>query len=63
LKSNFIDNCPGNGYKCDQTYKISKDQKLVGFEYELPKHHWALFEGNKLLLPDIKPIIIARKNM
>ncbi len=33
LKSNFIDKCPGNGYKCDKTYEIPKEKKLIGFEF------------------------------
>jgi hypothetical protein len=55
LKSNFIDKCPGNGYKCDQTYEIPKEKKLVGFEYEQPKNHPSF---NQFVLPDIRPIII-----
>ena len=60
LKSNFIDKCPGNGYKCEQTYEIAEGKKLIGFDYELPKNHpsW-----NMLVLPDIKPIIIDSNEM
>jgi hypothetical protein len=39
LKSKFIDKCPGNGYKCDHTYEILKEKKVIGFEYEKLMNH------------------------
>jgi hypothetical protein len=56
----LIEKCPSNGFRCDQSYEIPKEKKLVGFEYEQLKNHPSYGHS---VLPDIKPIIIYRKNV
>jgi hypothetical protein len=60
LKSTFNDRCTSNGFKVDKTYEILRKKKLIGFEYEQPKIHPY---NHQFVLPDIKPIIIKRKDV